>query len=283
LSLRTNKPGRTGTRVTHAPSAKRRFGQHFLADPRVLRRIVEEAGVVSGERVVEIGSGPGALTRALLDAGASVWAIEADSRMVAHLGAQGLPGLRLIHDDAVRVDYLHLARELGGGFRLVGNIPYNISGPLLATLLRQRQAFVSMTLMLQREVAERLTAPAGRRSRGRLSVLAQCYCVVRPIMRLPPGAFRPPPKVESQLVRLDVRPAPVQPLADEEVLWAALRAAFGKRRKMIRNALKGYDPCLDAALAEAELSGRERPEELEVETWIRLANALSGARSHGEL
>jgi 16S rRNA (adenine1518-N6/adenine1519-N6)-dimethyltransferase len=150
---------------------------------------------------------------------------------------------------------------------------------LLARLLRQREAFVAMTLMLQREVAERLMAPAGPRSRGRLSVLAQCFCEVRPVLRVPPGAFRPQPKVESQVVRLDVRPAPPEQLTDEAALWTILRTAFGKRRKMLRNALKGCHASLDRAFFEAGLSGQERPESLEVASWIRLANALSRRRA----
>jgi 16S rRNA (adenine1518-N6/adenine1519-N6)-dimethyltransferase len=263
-------------RATRAPPPKKSFGQHFLSDPRVLRKIVVGAGVGEGQRVLEIGPGPGALTRALLETGATVWAVEADPRMVTHLADQGLARLHLIAGDALRVDYLTLAREAGGAFRLVGNIPYSISGPLLARLLRQRRAFTTMTLMLQREVAERLTAPAGRRSRGRLGVMAQCFCSAHTVMRLPPGAFHPPPKVESQLVRLEVLADPPTPLADEEMLWAAVRVGFGKRRKMLRNALKGLDADLDAALSEAGLSGTERPESLDVESWIRLANALCG-------
>jgi 16S rRNA (adenine1518-N6/adenine1519-N6)-dimethyltransferase len=221
------------------------------------------------------------LTRALLAAGAEVWALEADARMVAHLEAQGWKGLRVFAADALGVDYLELAREAGGALVLVANLPYNISGPLLARLLKQRRAFASMTLMLQREVAERLVAPPGVRARGRLSVLAQCFCRVQGLMKVAPGAFRPVPKVESQVVRLDVLPEPTASLADEEALWDAVRVGFGKRRKMIRNSLRGFSPELDASLQAAGLSGRERPEALDVRSWVLLANALGRARGAG--
>jgi 16S rRNA (adenine1518-N6/adenine1519-N6)-dimethyltransferase len=261
------------------PAARKGYGQHFLSDPRILGRIVEGAGVRAGERVLEIGPGPGALTRTLLGAGAQVWAVEADPRMVEHLTAAALPGLHLLHADALQVDYLALAGHAGGPLRLVANLPYNISGPLLALLLRQRAAFVSLSLMLQREVADRLLAPAGGRTRGRLSVLAQCFCDLRPLLRVPPGAFRPPPKVDSAVVRLDPRGAPPAPLDDEEVLWRVVRQGFGQRRKMLRNTLRGA--CADPArlLHGAGLAGTERPEALRVEQWISLANAL--ARGEG--
>jgi len=258
------------------PPPRKALGQHFLHDRTAIARIVEGAGVTSGDRVLEIGPGTGALTRALLDAGARVWAVEADPRMVAYLEAQGWEGLHVIQGDALRTDFPALAREAGGRFRLVANLPYNISGPLLALLLEQRAAFSSMTVMLQREVAERLLAPPGGRSRGVLSVLAQAFCRVRPVLRVRPGAFWPPPRVESQVVRLDVRAGPVEPLADEAAFRSVVRVAFGRRRKMLRNALGpllGRDA--DACFRAAGLSGRERPEELPVETWIRLANAVT--------
>ncbi|GAB6061351.1 16S rRNA (adenine(1518)-N(6)/adenine(1519)-N(6))-dimethyltransferase RsmA [Deferrisoma palaeochoriense] len=257
------------------PPPKKGLGQHFLHDRGVIRRIAEAAGAAPGERVLEIGPGPGGLTRALLDAGARVWAVEADPRMVERLRALGWEGLEVLEADALAVDYPALAERAGGRFRLAGNLPYNISGPLLAKLLQDRRAFSSITVMLQREVAERVLAPPGSRARGGLSVLAQAFCRVRSVLRVGPGAFTPPPKVESQVIRLDVLAEPAVPLADEAALWRVVRAGFGQRRKMLRNALAGAvaDPagCLEAA----GLTGRERAEALGTEAWIRLANAAA--------
>jgi 16S rRNA (adenine1518-N6/adenine1519-N6)-dimethyltransferase len=260
-----------------APSPKKSLGQHFLFDRSLLRKIVEAAGVESGERVLEIGPGPGGLTRALLEAGATVLALEADERMVEHLEELGLERLSVVRADALEVDYLRLTQQSGGPFRLVANLPYNISGPLLARLLRQREAFTSMTVMLQREVAERLLAAPGCRERGRLSVLAQSFCRLRPLLRVPAGAFRPPPKVESTVIRLDVLPASVAPIEDEECLWSSVRMAFGHRRKTLRNALRAAEGDVEGAFLAAGLTGGERPEQLSSVQWIALANALGSA------
>lgn len=260
----------------NAPAPKKSLGQHFLFDPALLRKIVAAAGVESGERVLEIGPGPGGLTGALEEAGARVVALEADPRMVEHLAPFAARGVRVVQADALEVDYLALAREEGGRLRLVANLPYNITGPLLARLLRQREAFVSMTVMVQKEVADRLTAPPGGRVRGRLSVPAQCFCTLRTVLRVPPGAFRPPPKVESSVVRLDVRPAPLAPLRDEERLWWLVRAAFGHRRKTLRNALRAAGD-FESAFARAGLTGGERPEQLTSLQWIQLANEGASA------
>lgn len=261
-----------------APLPRKSLGQHFLSDRAILGRIVEAAGVEPGERVLEIGPGPGGLTRALLAAGARVWALEADPRMVEHLNREGLEGLRIRAADALEADYEALADEAGGPLRLVANLPYNISGPLLARLLHQRRAFTSLTVMLQREVGERLCAPPGSRRRGSLSVLAQCFCRVSLLLRVAPGSFRPPPKVDSVVVRLDVRPEPAA-VRDEELLWRTVKTGFGQRRKMLRNPLKALaGEELESVLGEAGLTGRERPEALTVEAWISLANALAARR-----
>ncbi|WP_025322569.1 16S rRNA (adenine(1518)-N(6)/adenine(1519)-N(6))-dimethyltransferase RsmA [Deferrisoma camini] len=257
------------------PPAKKSLGQHFLHDQGIIRRIAEAAGAAPGERMLEIGPGPGGLTRALLDDGARVWAVEADGRMVARLRALGWQGLEVIEADALAVDYPTLAEGAGGPLRLVGNLPYNISGPLLAKLLRERRAFPSITVMIQREVAERILARPGTRARGGLSVLAQTFCRIRSVLRVGPGAFTPPPRVESQVIRLDVLPAPIAPLDDEEALWRVVRAGFGRRRKMLRNALAGVVPDPVACLEAAGLTGRERAEALDAETWVRLANAVT--------
>jgi 16S rRNA (adenine1518-N6/adenine1519-N6)-dimethyltransferase len=265
-----------------APAPKKSLGQHFITDPNILRRIVAGSGVRAGDRVLEIGPGLGSLTRALLNAGARLWAIEADSRMVEYLESLGLKELHLRVADALETDYLGLAEEAGAPLRLVANLPYNISGPLIVRLLQQRKAFVSMTVMLQRDVAERLLALPGHRTRGALSVLVQTFCSAQALFRLGPGAFRPAPKVESAVIRLDVLAEPVAPLEDEELLRKLVRGAFGKRRKMLRNSLRGICIELDALLREAGLQGTERPEELPATAWIALANGLARLWGCGE-
>ena len=263
--------------ISGAPAPDKALGQHFLSDPNILAKIVKASGVREGEAVLEIGPGPGGLTRALMEAGAILTAIETDPRMVAHLKAEFGGSFELIEGDALRADYITLAKNAGGPLRLVANLPYNISGPLMALLLKERIAFKSMTLMFQREVAERIAAPPGGRERGKLSVLAQAFCNVKRVMRVPPGAFTPPPKVESAVIHLDVLPEPVAPLADEGVLWRVVAAGFGQRRKMLRNTLKpllGEVPG-EASFSEASLKGTERAETLTVQEWIKLANVLA--------
>jgi len=257
------------------PPPKKSLGQHFLNDPGILRRIVELARVGPGDRVLEIGPGPGGLTEALLGAGAGVLAIEADGRMVEHLESRGLAGLHLLHRDALKTDYLSLALETGGRFKLVANLPYNISGPLLAKLLREREAFTDMTLMFQREVAERIAAGPGGKERGILGVLAQAFCQIEKGFRLPPGAFRPPPKVESMVIRLRVLDTPLIRLANEELLWKIVHEAFQKRRKQLRNCLRHRLTDPEAFFAALGLTGTERPEELPTLKWLELANLLA--------
>jgi 16S rRNA (adenine1518-N6/adenine1519-N6)-dimethyltransferase len=260
--------------MTRAPAPKKSLGQHFLSDPSILGRIVSFAGIKAGDAVLEIGPGPGGLTRALVDAGARVTALEADIRMVEHLSAYALPGVEILHGDALKTDYLELAQRLGTRLRLVSNLPYNISGPVTARLLQQRRAFRDMTLMYQREVAERIASGPPGRERGVLSAISQAFCRVEMGFRVPAGAFRPPPKVESAVIRLEVLDAPVEPLEDEEFFWRLVHECFQKRRKMLRNTLRSRAADLEAVFAAVGLDGTERPEELESRTWILLANAL---------
>jgi 16S rRNA (adenine1518-N6/adenine1519-N6)-dimethyltransferase len=262
-----------------APSPKKSLGQHFLFDKNILGKIVRLAGVIPGEAVLEIGPGPGGLTRALLDTGARVWAVETDRRMIEHLREGGFEGVEIIEGDALRTDYLQLAKAAGEPFRLVANLPYNISGPLLALLLKERQAFKSMTLMFQKEVAQRIAAGPGGRVRGNLSVLAQIFCEVKVVMKVPPGAFRPPPKVESAVIRLDPLAKTILPIDDEETLWSIVGESFQHRRKMLRNCLRDRLGEGDELLERAGLKGTERPEELDSAQWIRLANEVFRSES----
>jgi len=257
------------------PTPDKRYGQHFLHDPNILATIVDKAGVNQGDRVLEIGPGPGGLTRALLDRGATVWAVELDPRMTEHLRNMNMDGLTILQADALKVDYPALAAEAGSKLKLVANLPYQISGPLLARLLRQRAAFASITVMLQREVAERIAAAPGTKARGSLSVMCECFCRAKIVMKVAPGSFHPPPKVESRVVRLDLlEDAHLSP-EQEDLLWLLARAGFSQRRKMIRNTLKTIVPALDSVLETAKLKGTERAEALSLDNWLALVSALS--------
>lgn len=255
------------------PSPKKSLGQHFLSDPNILSRIVDLAGVEAGDAVLEIGPGPGGLTRALSQRGAEILAVEADGRMVEHLLALEIPGLTVVHGDALKTGYRELSTKAGRKFKLVANLPYNISGPLTALLLKERAAFTSMTLMYQKEVAQRIAASPGGKERGTLSALAQAFCEVKMGFKVPPGAFRPPPKVDSSLLTLKVLDAPIAPLEDEELFWAIIHEAFQKRRKQLKNGLR-HRLADDEFFKSIGMSGMERPEELSSLQWITIANAL---------
>lgn len=233
----------------HGLAARHKLGQHFLLDENLLDRIVRSAGDLSGRHVVEVGPGPGGLTRALLASqAASVTAVEIDARAIGALGELvTLFGDRftLIDGDALAFD---LAEKVPAPRQIIANLPYNIGSPLLVGWLRQAADWERMTLMFQQEVADRLCAGPGTSAYGRLGVLAQWTCEVSLALRVPPEAFTPPPKVHSAVVRLT--PHAVQPPAD---LFAAMErltaAAFGQRRKMLRGSLKtlGGEALLNAA------------------------------------
>ncbi|OLC60221.1 MAG: ribosomal RNA small subunit methyltransferase A [Candidatus Rokubacteria bacterium 13_1_40CM_4_69_39] len=215
---------------------RRALGQHFLRDAGVARAIVDLVAPARGDLVVEIGPGEGALTGELAGRAGRVVALEIDRGLVARLRAR-IPSVEVVEADARAWDYGALARPPGGRALVVGNLPYSVGKPILAALIAARTAIDEMALMLQREVAERVAAPPGSKTYGSLSVLTQLYCDVRVALRVPPGAFRPPPEVESAVLHLRVRPGPCVPLADERRFHAVVRAAFAQRRKTLANAL----------------------------------------------
>jgi len=258
------------------------LGQHFLLDPQLIARIARAAGDLGRGTVIEIGPGPGGLTRALLDAGANrVIAIERDRRCVAALAdlVAAYPGrLTVIEGDALAIDIVELAarEKAPAPLRIVANLPYNIATPLLIDWLRQARAFESLTLMFQKEVAQRLAAPPSTKAYGRLSVLAQWLCEVSCLFDIAPGAFVPPPAVTSTVVRLAPRPAPLAE-ADAELLREILAAAFGQRRKMLRRSL-GSVASGTAALAASGIDPTLRAEALDVAAFCALARALAATR-----
>lgn len=256
-------------------------GQHFLVDPRVRDRIVAAAGVAPGSTVLEIGPGTGILTEGLLRAGAAVLALELDRDLAAllreSLGERG--DFTLWVGDALAFDFVaHLADHPACGvIRVVSNIPYYISTPLILRLLRQRALFAQIYLTIQREVAERLTASPGSKAYGSLTLACRYWADVRTILRVPRSAFYPVPEVDSTLVRFDLLDLPRVQVASADQLFGVIRAAFGQRRKMLRNALShaGWPAgVVEAALARCGIVGERRGETLTLEEFARLFEAL---------
>lgn len=256
----------------HGLDARKSLGQHFLLDPNLTSRIARVAGDLAGRHVVEVGPGPGGLTRALLETpAASVLAVELDRRA---LGAMqelqaAYPGrLDVLEADATGLD---LATLTPAPRQLAANLPYNVATPLLVGWLRQAAAWERMTLMFQLEVAERVAAAPGTAAFGRLSVLAQWTCRTALLLRLPPAAFTPPPKVWSAVVGLAPRPEQPPPglFRTMERLTAA---AFGQRRKMLRGSLRALGG--EALLAQAGIAPERRAETLAIPEWDRLARLL---------
>jgi 16S rRNA (adenine1518-N6/adenine1519-N6)-dimethyltransferase len=252
------------------PRAKKHLGQNFLHERGVIARIVQAIDPRPGDRIVEIGPGQGALTLPLLDRHGALSAIEFDRDLLIPLAAaaRGHGELDLVNADVLDVDFTALAE--GGQLRLVGNLPYNLSTPILFHALAHAAAIRDMHFMLQKEVVERMASPPGSKVYGRLSVMLQAYCSVEPLFTVPPGAFRPAPKVDSAVVRL--RPRPPRDIGiDDGLRFAAIvRAAFGQRRKTLRNALSGV---VDAAGIEAAgLAPGARAEQLAVADFVRLSN-----------
>lgn len=257
----------------HRP--RKRFGQHFLRDQVVIDGIVQALAPTPGEAIVEIGPGLGALTEPVLQCSGHLTVIELDRALAQRLQQHAVWANRLtvIQQDVLTVDFKALAQQLGQPLRLVGNLPYNISTPLLFALFEQAASIQDMHWMLQAEVVDRLVAKPGSKAYGRLSVLTQYYCQVAYLFPVPATAFQPPPKVLSAVVRLTPHRQPPYPVAAPHCLQHVCRAAFNQRRKTLRNSLRelltatellalGIDPAL-------------RAENLTLEHYCRLANHLA--------
>jgi 16S rRNA (adenine1518-N6/adenine1519-N6)-dimethyltransferase len=254
--------------AAHGLLARKSFGQHFLLDLNITRKIARLAAVGPGDRVIEVGPGPGGLTRALLETGAQVTAVEKDERFrpLLHELAAAAPRLALVFGDALAVDEAALAP--GGGAHLVSNLPYNVGTALLIKWLTGPCPPASLTLMFQKEVAERLTAGPGDDAYGRLSVLVQATCRAERVMDVPARAFTPPPKVDSAVVRL--APRPDRPAAATlRALEQVTAAAFGQRRKMLRSSLKALGG--EGFVLAAGLDPQARAETVDLSGFLRLA------------
>jgi 16S rRNA (adenine1518-N6/adenine1519-N6)-dimethyltransferase len=262
------------TIAAHDLDAKKRFGQHFLLDLNLTRRIARAAAPLDVGTVIEVGPGPGGLTRALLlEGAASVVAVELDRRAIGalrELEAAADGHLALVEADALQVDPASLGPAPR---RIVANLPYNVSTPLLVRWLHAADELADMVLMFQKEVVDRLVAAPRSKDYGRLSVLAQHVCEVRRLFDIPASAFVPPPKVVSSVARLTPRPA-ADRLADLRPLERVTAAAFGQRRKMLRGSLAGLFGDPTAVLTDLGLSPTARAEELSVADFVRLAGRL---------
>ncbi|MEZ5317092.1 MAG: 16S rRNA (adenine(1518)-N(6)/adenine(1519)-N(6))-dimethyltransferase RsmA [Vicinamibacterales bacterium] len=282
---------RPAHRSSHRP--RKRFGQHFLAAPWALK-VVDAIDPAAADVFLEIGPGRGALTFPLAARGVSVLALEIDRDLVSDLATRVPQNVTLLSGDILATNVipflagLQPRRPPGTAtgdepprrFRVVGNLPYNVATPILFRLIeihRHSAFFADATIMLQKEVADRLLARPGRKDYGALSVFAQLHARIDRLLDLPPGAFTPKPKVRSTLVRLTFGP-PSARIVDEELFDRLVKALFSQRRKTLTNALKRFDPTGPAVLALAGLDGRRRPETLQVTEFARLAELFASVR-----
>ncbi|MEG3191136.1 16S rRNA (adenine(1518)-N(6)/adenine(1519)-N(6))-dimethyltransferase RsmA [Lysobacter sp. D1-1-M9] len=257
----------------HEPP-KKSLGQHFLHERGIIDKIVQAVNPKPGDRLVEIGPGQGAITFPLLDRHGELTVIEFDRDLIFPLteAAHAHGTLTVIHRDVLSVDFDALAGD-EGPIRLVGNLPYNLSSPILFHALDHAASIRDMVFMLQKEVVDRMAAGPGSKIYGRLSVMLQAYCTVTSLFSVPPGAFHPPPKVESAVVHLLPHAPESIGIADRTTFANVVRDAFGQRRKTLRNALSRI--CEAGMIEAAGVRSDARAEQLPVADFVRLANALS--------
>ena len=260
----------------NSPRPRKRFGQNFLRDQHVLDRIIAAAGFVEDDRILEIGPGPGALTSRLLATGLPVLAVEIDRDLGAALQSRDEQNLEVIIGDVLRLDWAELLQS--PPYKLVANLPYNISSQILFKVLDHRHAFRRLVLMFQKEVGDRLAAQEGTRNYGILSALIQPWFQITRVVKVSPGAFHPPPKVDSVVLCLEPLAEPRLVLHDEALYRKLVRGAFAQRRKTLRNSLLGSGwPAeqIDRAFAEAGIDPGRRGETLNITEFGALANILS--------
>ncbi|MDO9371098.1 MAG: 16S rRNA (adenine(1518)-N(6)/adenine(1519)-N(6))-dimethyltransferase RsmA [Gammaproteobacteria bacterium] len=257
-------------------TARKRFGQHFLHDRGVIQRIIAAVHPQPGEPLVEIGPGRGALTRDLLRAVGTLDVVELDRDLIEPLRAScaELGELRIHQQDALRFDFCALMKN-EARLRVIGNLPYNISTPLLFHLLQQAHCIRDMYFMLQNEVVERMVAAPGSRTYGRLSVMIQYRCAVTKLFHVGPGAFTPAPKVDSAVIRMVPHTAPPVAVGDEKIFEQVVRAAFAQRRKTLRNGLK--ELLTDTEIRALGIDPGVRAEQLSLQDFASLSNAVGNA------
>ncbi|HKG59049.1 MAG TPA: 16S rRNA (adenine(1518)-N(6)/adenine(1519)-N(6))-dimethyltransferase RsmA [Pyrinomonadaceae bacterium] len=267
------------------PYPSKRLGQHFLRDQRTIHRIIDALGPKSDETIVEIGPGTGALTSVLVERAGRLIAIEFDNKLAPLLQERfgGFGNFKLVMADALTVDF---CKEIlpARSARLVANLPYNISTAIVQRLIAQGACIDEMVLMLQREVVERLLAPAGTSDRGFISVLVEAYCEAEKLFDVAPGAFRPPPKVWSSVMRLKLRTRINTESTDEGLLWEVVSAGFAQKRKTILNNMRHTSGRLQEllkrnggasiVLCKANVELQRRAETLTLEEWGRIVQAI---------
>ncbi len=258
--------------------ARKSLGQHFLLDSNLTDRIVRSADLNAVDTVLEVGPGPGGLTRSLLATDTPhIVSVERDNRCIQaleELSAQYPNRLRIVEDDALKVDERNLLPE---GSAIVANLPYNVGTALLFKWLDAHDHFCSMTLLFQKEVADRIAADVGSKAYGRLAVMAQWRCKVKKLFDIPARAFTPPPKVMSTLIQLVPRGEVLAP-ADAETLSLVVKTAFGQRRKMLRSSLKSLSQDPESLLSRAGIDGRQRAEQLSIPEFCAISAQLRQMR-----
>ncbi|GAB4483978.1 MAG: 16S rRNA (adenine(1518)-N(6)/adenine(1519)-N(6)) -dimethyltransferase RsmA [Thermodesulfovibrionales bacterium] len=251
---------------------KRHLGQNFLYDPLLLRKIVDSAALTPEDTVVEIGPGPGRMTKILTEAAGRVIAIELDGDLYNRLRVEmaDISNLELVHADALEYPY-----ETVGPFKVVANIPYYITTPIIFRMLEAKANLRSMTLTIQKEVAERIVASPGGHDYGILSIAVQYFCRAEMKFIVRRESFRPVPRVDSAVVHIKVREQPAASVSDEKFFFRVVRTAFGQRRKTIANTLRGLAPGIRDVLLQCGIDPMRRPETLSLEEFALLSAALS--------
>ncbi len=260
----------------------KRLGQSFLVDNNITSRIVEASGIGEGDTVVEIGAGLGAMTAMIAPRVKKIIALEIDPKLVGVLDSElgKMPNIEIIHTDVLRYDFSSPLQGRGK-IQVIGNIPYNVSSQILFRLIEFRKHISSATLMLQREVADRITASPGTKQYGIPSVIVSMYASASRLMTVPATCFYPVPKVDSAVLKMEMREEPLYPLGDHAIFIETVKAAFAMRRKTLANNLKGMDGAPSrgvdppSLLAGAGIDGRRRGETLTVEEFGRLSEIIS--------
>ncbi|MDH3354707.1 MAG: 16S rRNA (adenine(1518)-N(6)/adenine(1519)-N(6))-dimethyltransferase RsmA [Chromatiales bacterium] len=263
---------------THRP--RKRFGQNFLHDHSILQRIDHAIRPKPTDQIVEIGPGLGALTQYLIEGSGQIDAVELDRDLIEPLERRFGSKLTLHNSDALKFDFCSLRKE-GEKLRIIGNLPYNISTPILFRLFEQRACIKDMYFMLQQEVVQRIAAPPGSKSYGRLSIMAQYYCKTENLFHVPPEAFNPPPKVHSAIIRLTPHLHPPVEVTDLKQFEDIVRQAFSQRRKTLRNTLKKLISA--EQLIELGVNPTERPEQITIEQYALISNQITRTTINHEL